>query len=265
MTDVPGRRPASSGSAAGAGDVVRPGGGPGQDGALQEPDVRAGLRLLLAVAGAVALAVGLGPVALLVHDRWSPLVRLDASVSRAAERAEEASPLLRHAALALTHLGDPLVVTLGSLVTVVALLVVHRRRAALFVAVARIGALVLSQTTKQVVGRARPVFAHPIAHAGGASFPSGHALGGSVFWLTTALVVLPAVAPSRRRLVLAAAVVVSLVVAATRVLIGVHFLTDVVAGLLVGGAWTAVCASVFALWRHEEGRPQPVLQQGVDA
>lgn len=260
MTDVPGRRPASSSSAAGTGDVARP----GDDDSLQPPDVRAGLRLLLAVGGAAALAVALGPVAVLVHDRWGPLIRIDTAVSRAAERAEEASPLLRSAALTLTHLGDPLPVTLASLLTVVVLLAVGRRRAALFVAVARIGSLVLSQVTKEVVGRARPVFETPIASADGASFPSGHALGGTVFWLTTALVVLPLVPRPRRRLVLAAAVAVSLVVAATRVLIGVHYLSDVVAGFVVGVAWTAVCASVFALWRHEEGRARPVLEEGVD-
>ncbi|MCW2606907.1 MAG: hypothetical protein JWO60_1600 [Frankiales bacterium] len=260
MTDVPGRRPAPPGDGAGAGDVVRP--SPAVE--LQPADLRAGLRLLLAVGGTAALAVALGPVALLVHDRWGPLVRLDASVSAAAERAEEASPLLRHAALLLTHLGDPLPVTLASLATVAVLLGYGRRRAALFVAVARIGSLVLSQVTKEVVGRARPVFDTPIASAGGASFPSGHALGGTVFWLTTALVVVPLLPRDRGRPVLAAAVVVSLVVCATRVLIGVHYLSDVVAGFVVGLAWTAVCASVFALWRHEEGRGRPVLEQGVD-
>ncbi len=234
-------------------------------GGVSGPDLRAGLRLGLAVAGAAVLAVVLGPVAVLVHDRWDPLIDLDARTSASAERAITGHPLLLDLARALTHLGDPLVVTVGSVVLVVALLYAGRRRAALFVGVSRVGALVLSQVTKGVVGRARPVFEHPVAQAGGASFPSGHALGGAVFWLTTALLVVPYAAPRLRPFLLPAAVVVALVIATTRVLLGVHFLSDVVAGLLVGAAWTAVCASVFALWRTEEGRPAPVTEQGVDA
>ncbi|MCU1692157.1 MAG: hypothetical protein JWM64_1248 [Frankiales bacterium] len=254
MTDVPGPRPSPPGSGPGDGDV-----------ALSAPDVRAGLRLVLAVAGAVVLALVLGPVAVLVHDRWDPLIDLDERTSAAAERAQASSPLLRHAGLLLTHLGDPLLVTVASIATVAVLVAVGRRRAALFVAVARLGALVLSQLPKHLVGRARPVFAEPIAHAAGASFPSGHALGGTVFWVSTALVVVPLVRPARRRLVLASALLVSVVIGATRVVIGVHYLSDVVAGFLVGLAWTAVCASVFALWRAEEGRPADVLAEGVDA
>ena len=251
MTDVPGLRPPPR-APGGAGDVAR-------------PAERARLRLVLALVGTVLLALVLGPVALLVHDSWTPLVDLDLRVSRAAEGLDGSAPGLLSAARVLTRLGDPVGITVASVVGVLLLLAAGRRRAALFVLVARVGSLVLSQGTKTVVDRARPVFDEPVATAFGASFPSGHALGGTVFWLTTALVLLPRVRPGLRRPLLAVAAVVPLVVGATRVLLGVHYLSDVVAGTVLGVAWTAVCASVFALWRAEEGRPADVLEQGVDA
>ena len=223
--------------------------------ARERPEVRAGRRFAVAGAGLVVLVLVVGPLALLVHDRWSPLLRLDEATSRHAERLVEASPALLTAARLVTRLGDPLPVTVVSLVMVVALWARGRRRMALYVLAARVGALVLSQGLKAVVGRARPVFDAPVASAFGLSFPSGHALGGSAFWLSTAVLVLPLV-PRARRAVLATAVAVALLIAASRVLLGVHYLSDVVAGLVLGIGWTCVCTSLFALWRSDErGRP----------
>ena len=246
MTDVPGSAPRS-------GDVVRP-----------DADTRAGLRVALALAGALGVAAVLGPVALLVRGQWGPLVALDDRTSAAAERLEEASPALLEAARLLTRLGDPLLITLATVVGVAVLLATGRRRSAAFLAVTRVGALVLSQGTKAAVDRARPVFDVPVSQALGASFPSGHALGGTVFWLTTAVVALPLVDRPWRRLLLPGALTVGVVVAATRVLLGVHYLSDVVAGLVLAVGWTAVCAAVFTVWRREEGRPAPVLAEGVE-
>lgn len=251
MTEVPGRRPDAPGGV-GAGDLARP-----------DADLRAGVRLLLALIGAGLLAAVLGPVALLVHDEWAPLVRLDLRVSAAAEDAVQGSPGLLVAARVLTYLGDPVLVTLATAVVAVVLLRRGRTRPAVFLVVGRAGSLLLSQVTKTAVGRSRPSFEDPVASAFGASFPSGHALGGTVFWTTLALVLLPLLPRSRRRLLLPAALLVALVVCATRVLLGVHYLSDVTAGLVLGLAWTSVCAALFALWRSEEGRPVDVLEDGV--
>ena len=252
MTDVPGRRPAPPGSGADDGDVVR-------------PPVRAGLRLGLAVLGAALVALVVGPLALLVYDRWTPLLDLDTRVTVAAEGAVRSSPALLTTARLLTHLGDPLLLSAATVLGVVVLLARRRHRAAVFVGVTRVGSLVLSQGIKHAVDRSRPVFDAPVATAPGASFPSGHALGGTTFWLTTALVLLPLAPRPGRRLLLTGAVVVSLLICASRVLLGVHYLSDVTAGFVLAVAWTSVCASVFALWRSEEGRPGTLLDTGVDA
>lgn len=229
-----------------------------------DPDARAGLRLTLSVLGAVLLALVLGPLAVLVHDRWGPLQRLDLGVTRSAERLDRAHPAVVSAARLLTHLGDPPVVTTASVVAVVVLLAASRPRPAVFVAAVRVGTLVLSGVTKTVVGRARPRFEHPVAHASGASFPSGHALGASSTWLALALVALPLVVRGLRPWLLAAAVAAALVVCATRVLLGVHYLSDVTAGVVLGAAWTAVCAAVVTLWRAEQGRATDPLREGIE-
>ncbi len=230
----------------------------------QAAEARAGLRLALAVLGAALLAVVLGPVALLVHDRWAPLLRTDTAISGAAERLVTDHPQVAAAANLLTHLGDPVGVTVATGVGALLLAWSGRRRTALFLVVSRVGALVLSQGTKAAVERVRPRFEDPVASAFGASFPSGHALGSTAFYAALALALLPLVARPVRRALLAAALVVPLLVSATRVLIGVHYLSDVAAGFVLGLGWTAVCAAVFALWRADEGRPVDPLDEGLE-
>jgi len=100
-------------------------------------------------------------------------------------------------------------------------------------------AVVVGTGLKDVVRRARPVLAHPFATAHGYAFPSGHALGSAALWASIALVA------HRRGLLgrgpaIALAIVVPVVVAATRVLLGVHFPSDVLAGLALGWGCAAV-------------------------
>lgn len=138
----------------------------------------------------------------------------------------------------LSHLGDPLVVTAISIVLALLLWFRGDRRAAVFVVATRLLAMAVSTGVKDVVRRPRPVLAHPLAHAHGYSFPSGHALGSAALWASVALV---AVARGMsRRWALAIALGIPVIVAATRVLLGVHYVTDVVAGLLLGWACAAV-------------------------
>lgn len=153
------------------------------------PAQRAAGRLLLALAGAAAIAVAAVPLALLVRDAWPPLVAFDAGLSRDAERAVTDSAALLLAARAATLLGDP---TLLWVLVLAAVAVLWRRgagRLALFLVAVRLGAQVLSTGLKLAVDRARPVFDVPVDTALGASFPSGHALGAAAVWTALAVVV----------------------------------------------------------------------------
>lgn len=222
---------------------------------------RAGARLLLSLLGALAIAVVAVPLAVLVRAQWSPIVAADLDLSRAAEQAVDGSPPLLLLARAVTLLGEPVLLTLAAAVLALVLWQRGHGRLAAYVLVARLGAVVLSQGLKLAVDRARPVFDEPVATALGASFPSGHALGSTVFWTTCAVLLLPR---SRRpRLLLAGALLVAVLVAASRVLLGVHFLSDVVGGLLLGLGWAALCTAVFVLERSERGRPVDVVEEGI--
>jgi undecaprenyl-diphosphatase len=149
----------------------------------------------------------------------------------------------------LTHLGDPAVVTVLTVLLAVLLWVRRNRWDALFVVVTRLLAMLVSSGVKYLVRRPRPVLAHPLAHAHGYAFPSGHALGSAALWASIAF--LAAARGWSRGRAVALAVVVPVVVSATRVLLGVHYLTDVLGGLLLGWACATICRKAHPLeWRR---------------
>lgn len=214
---------------------------------------RAGERLLLGLVGALLVVGAAVPVGILVRADHPGLVEADLEVSQAAERATGSSDALLLAAKVVTLLGEPVLLTIAAAVLALLLHRTGHRRLALFVVVARVGAMVLSTGLKLIVDRARPVFDEPVATALGASFPSGHALGSAAFYAMLAVVLAPRL--DRARLLLAGAAGIAVLVAASRVLLGVHFPSDVTAGLLIGWGWVALCTAVFAVWRAEEGLP----------
>lgn len=192
-------------------------------------------RLSLGVASAVVL-----PLAVLTRVGWQPLTRLDTRTDDDAQTLVLGHHWLLSLVRAVTHLGDPAVVTALAVVTAVGCFVGGRRQAALYLLLVRVVAVVLGFALKELVRRARPVLAHPVAHAHGFSFPSGHALGSAAAYASVALV-LPAVVPAPLRVLIGVAVPVA--VATTRVLLGVHFPSDVVAGLVLGWAIALLLAA----------------------
>ena len=228
-----------------------------------DPQERAGLRLTL-LGVAVVLAGGIVlPLALLVREQWEPLARFDERVSDAAREQVLAHDWLLTTARVVTDVGDPLTMTVLTVLLAAALFARGSRRLALFVVLARLGAQVLSTTTKVIVDRARPSWPDPVSTAGGASFPSGHTLATAAF-LACALVVALSVVHRLRALVFLLAVLLPLLVGASRVLLGVHYLSDVTAALLLGFGWVAALTAVFATWRREEGRPVHPLEEGLE-
>jgi undecaprenyl-diphosphatase len=192
-------------------------------------------------AGAVSLAGVLG--LLFAEGRWEPLERLDTGVAgslhRAALRHPDAVRVLRFVEAALQPN------TFRVLIAVVAgLLWVsgrrnpfagHRRRLAVWSAVVVALGGLLGLLLKIVVARVRPVLPDPVAVAGGYSFPSGHALN-SALCCGILLVVLAEMDSRWLRPAMLAAAVVMLGIGFDRVALGVHFVSDVVAGWFVAGA-----------------------------
>ena len=207
---------------------------------------RAGARLAVGLLGALVVVVATVPLAVLIRADHPGLVEADLEASRAAERATAGSDLLLASAKAVTLLGEPVLLTIAAALLAAVLHRKGHRRLAAFVLVARVGAMVLSTGLKLAVDRARPVFDEPVATALGASFPSGHALGSAAFYAALAVLLLP------RRAPLVVAALIGGAVAASRVLLGVHFPSDVTAGLLIGWGWVALCTAVFVVWRREQ-------------
>jgi undecaprenyl-diphosphatase len=146
----------------------------------------------------------------------------------------------------LTALGGVLLRNLFALAAVVALLFLRLRREAMLLALTVTGGWLVDVTIKHWIGRPRPEIVPHLTEAGGASFPSGHAFNSAVVYLAIALAFATLSARESVRLtIIAAAVALSLVVAWSRVWLGVHFPSDVMAGWLGGAGWAFLAAALL--------------------
>ena len=141
-------------------------------------------------------------------------------------------------ARAVTHLGDPLVVTLLVSVVTVVLLIVRRPRLALFLVACTLGTALLTTAAKYGVDRVRPPQQLWLSAANGPAFPSGHS--SQAVALYGALAVIGGSLFSRiavRYGLVATAALVAMLVGTSRAYLGVHWLADVVAGWAVAALW----------------------------
>ncbi|WBB48549.1 phosphatase PAP2 family protein [Verrucosispora sp. WMMA2044] len=209
----------------------------------------------------VAIGIGFGLLVLLVRLHLEPLTIVDRGVVRVLNEVVSPRPYLVNALDGTTQLGGRPV--MHWLVGVAALLLLVRRRVrlAVYLLATTAGALLLDPSVKSLVGRLRPVVEAPVAIASGNSFPSGHALGSTVVYGALLLVFLPAV--RYRKLFTAAVALLVVAIGVTRVALGVHYLTDVLAGWLLGALWLSVTAYAFRLWRREAGHPVAPLDDGL--
>ncbi|WP_344835461.1 phosphatase PAP2 family protein [Actinocorallia longicatena] len=154
----------------------------------------------------------------------------------------------------------------GIVLALVAWLLVRgaRRLAAWAVVTITAGGL-LGLLTKILVDRPRPDLPTPIAHFPGGSFPSGHAMTAVVGSATTVLILLALIHGIWRWLAWTIAALISFASGVCRVALGVHYISDVVAGWLLGAAVVAATTIAFEAWRRSEGRtPVHPAQEGVE-
>jgi membrane-associated phospholipid phosphatase len=218
---------------------------PGRSSALAkrlDPEAATGLALTLALVVSVAGGVILGVLAYLVRSN-ADLLRLDNSVANWGDR--HASPFSTDGLNAITHLGEPVVV--ASLAAALALVETVRTRSRwvvpfLFVVVAGNG--ILTTSVKNLADRVRPEL-NPIAETLGPSFPSGHSSWSAAFFAAAALLLCRGRVRPARAVIAGVAAGLAVMVAGSRVLLDVHWLTDVIAGLALGSAWFAICAIAF--------------------
>jgi undecaprenyl-diphosphatase len=146
----------------------------------------------------------------------------------------------------LTALGGVLLRNLFALAAVAALLFLRLRRKAVLLAATVAGGWLVDVAIKHWVGRPRPEIVPHLTEAGGASFPSGHAFNSAVVYTAIALALATLSARETVRLtIVGAAIVLSLTVAWSRVWLGVHFPSDVLAGWLGGAGWAFLAAALL--------------------
>ena len=104
----------------------------------------------------------------------------------------------------------------------------------------------------------------PVAHAAGTSFPSGHAQSAVVATSVLLLVFLPYLRGAWRVVAIAGAVAYVLAIGFARVALGVHYVSDVLAGYALGAAWVAAMVAAFNIWRQERGHPPADPAEGLE-
>ena len=149
---------------------------------------------------------------------------------------------LDHAAADLTALGSVSVLATIALLVGGFLVLQRRRVEAAIIAVAFAGGLTLSQSLKGFFDRERPPEIYRASEILNASFPSGHALLSAVVFLTLgAMLAQAAKGRALRIYVMSVAIMLVLIVGLTRIYLGVHWTTDVLAGWSAGAAWATAC------------------------
>ena len=204
--------------------------------------VTTGLLLTLALALTLVGGLMLGVLALLVR-RVPVIQHVDNSV--AAWGHDHRGQLSTSGLKAITELGNIKVVIGFAIVLVIVDAFRRRNRwSFLFLVTVLAGMEASMLVVKDIVGRVRPAF-DPAAATLGPSFPSGHSATAAAFYAAAALIIGRTLRRPARQLVIAGAIGIAVAVAASRVLLDLHWLSDVVGGLALGWAWFAFCAVVF--------------------
>jgi membrane-associated phospholipid phosphatase len=209
--------------------------------------------------GALAMVVFVVPVLLLgyaVRQQFDPLIRLDNDLIR---RATGVSRIhgTADALLVLQTVSQPfLLYILATGTALWAWLAKGLRSRALWAFVTMMVAWNVGLLAKALVGRARPIVDDPISHSPGFSFPSGHAFNVAVVTTVVVFLLWPLLSTVGHRVAMAVAVAFALVVGLDRVLLGVHFPSDVLAGYVLGVGIT------FSSWLGFIGRTAATSSPG---
>lgn len=212
----------------------------------------------LVVLFVVAFFVG---IVLDMIDNQSGLAAADRSVASWGSR--NGSTATAHAMKWITQLGSTPVIAAALIVTAsIDYVRRHSREVFAFVAAIGVGEILLSNLLKLIVHRERPSV-QQLVSAHGYSFPSGHTVAATSTWLAIALVFGRDRSRITRAMLAGCAALIAVSVAASRALLGVHWLTDVVAGLAIGGGWFMIVAIIFGGRAQRLGDPVSDHPQGV--
>lgn len=225
-----------------------------------DPAAATGLALTIALGIVVGGVVAIGLLLVMVQHH-AGLARWDLSAARwgASHATSSSTRFLKDVSLLG---GSPVIAAVAVLTAAVEY--VRTRRAAIFafLVVVVAGQFLASNVIKVLVDRDRPDIRR-LTGFSGASFPSGHATATAATFAAIALLLGRGRPQWTKALLAAAAATIAVGVATTRVLLGVHWLTDVVAGLALGWAWFAAWSIAFGGRVLDFGRPIDVAESAV--
>jgi membrane-associated phospholipid phosphatase len=226
----------------GASRLPRPGTPRVRVAARLDPEVATGLALTLALALIVLGGLVLAVLTFAVRNAEGG-IGLDTSAGDWGVR--HATPFTTDVLETLSDVGKP--TSIAALAVVLAIVETWRTRSRWvvpFLVLVVAGNGIVTTTIKNLVERVRPTL-NPIAETLGPSFPSGHSSWSAAFFAAAALLLARGRGHRARVALAGLAAGGAVAIASTRVLLGVHWLSDVLAGLAVGWAWFAVCAIAF--------------------
>jgi membrane-associated phospholipid phosphatase len=215
---------------------------------------RALRRYLLNLAlGAIAIIVVLGPMGLLVEQLTSDrdFRSFDLSPAKDMHPVVRHSPGIVDALEVVSFFGSPpwFYALIGA--SVIYLWRKQRRMLATFMVLSGLLGGVVDTAVKLWVDRPRPTLPHPVALGPHGSFPSGHVMTATIGYGLILLVFLPPIARLSRALAFLGAFLFVCVIGFARLALGVHFLSDVVGGFVLGAAWLSASVISFNNWRRE--------------
>jgi membrane-associated phospholipid phosphatase len=208
----------------------------------RDPVAATGLALTVALGAVVLGGLVIGVLAFLVRANRSAL---DLDTGPARWGFEHATDFSTTWLNRITDLGDGTVVLVLAVLLAIAETIRLRSRFVIpFILAVTLGNHVVTVLVKDLADRARPTL-NPIAQTLGPSFPSGHSSTAASFYACAALLIGCRRGHVARTVLAGLAVAIPVAVGCTRVLLDVHWTSDVIAGLALGWAWFAVCAIAF--------------------
>jgi undecaprenyl-diphosphatase len=214
--------------------------------------------LILALLFVAGLILGFGLLADEVLE--GETAGFDRTILAALRGADGISPVgpvwLQEMGRDVTALGSPVFLAFISVAAVGYLLLIRQRSHALLVSISVLGGELQSTALKIAFDRSRPDIPSTV-RVFTASFPSGHAMLSAVTFLTLGALLARTQIESRvKAYFISIAVFLTIAVGLSRLYLGVHYPSDVLAGWCVGSAWALFCWSI-ALWLEQDRRPVP--------
>lgn len=199
------------------------------------------------IAVAIAIAVAAIPFALVLlrvlqHGRFSGLdSRVTRGLSQLAFRSTRTHTLFD----LVTHLGDKFVLAWIVVVIAGALALARRRRECAFLLTTALGGVMLAAVLKWLIAYARSAFVTSAADNLDKAFPSGHAMNSAFVYGALLIIVWPLLPPPARWTTAVGTAFLVTTIAASRVALGTHYISDVIGGVAFGIAWLAAARWAF--------------------